>query len=205
MDTIVCFGDSNTFGFNPKNGSRFKEEQRWSGIIKRTLNGKFNVIEAGCNNRTCFSINPESDELTGIKIINKYLPTNANYLILALGINDLQKFYNTDENKIKNGLQEIINIAKKINTNIQIIIIAPSKIKENIFNTFFATMFNKKSVELSMTIQDIYEEVSTENGCAYINLDKIVQTSDLDGLHYEENEHKKIAETILDRYFKIFI
>ena len=60
MVEIVCFGDSNTFGFNPKNGKRYDENTRWSGILKRKLKDKFNVIEAGCNNRTCYSINKEN-------------------------------------------------------------------------------------------------------------------------------------------------
>ena len=50
MKKILCFGDSNVYGFNPQNGSRYKEFERWSSLIK---NNGYEIIEAGCNNRTC--------------------------------------------------------------------------------------------------------------------------------------------------------
>ena len=34
MKKILCYGDSNTFGFNPENGKRFDNLTRWSGILK---------------------------------------------------------------------------------------------------------------------------------------------------------------------------
>lgn len=37
MKKILCYGDSNTFGYNPANGLRFDENNRWSGILKSTL------------------------------------------------------------------------------------------------------------------------------------------------------------------------
>lgn len=205
MDTIVCFGDSNTYGFNPKDGSRFSTEKRWSGILKEKLKNHFKVIEAGCNNRTCYSTNPESEELTGFKALPKYINKETKYLILAVGLNDLQKFYSSSENEITDGLNNLINIAKKINKDVDILILAPSRIKENILNSYFSTLFDKNAIEKSKIMNKIYQDVAKENNCFCINLDEIAETSDIDGLHYLEEGHKKIAQTIFDRYFKIFI
>ena len=39
MKKIICYGDSNTFGYNPKDGSRFDENIRWtSDLIFTKLN-----------------------------------------------------------------------------------------------------------------------------------------------------------------------
>ena len=73
MKTVLCFGDSNTFGYNPVDGTRYPESIRWSGILKQNLKEEYNVIEAGCNNRTCFIDNPDGIEQTGYKILSKYL------------------------------------------------------------------------------------------------------------------------------------
>ena len=35
MKTIVCYGDSNTYGYNPENGFRYEYEERWTTIYKR--------------------------------------------------------------------------------------------------------------------------------------------------------------------------
>ena len=202
MVEIVCFGDSNTFGFNPKNGKRYDENTRWSGILKRKLKDKFNVIEAGCNNRTCYSINKENDELTGFKALPKYLKPTTKYVILSVGLNDLQKFYSSTDDEIKKGIVTLIEIARKISPEIKIIILAPSRIKENILKSYFAILFDKQSIEKSIKMNKIYIEVAKENNCEIINLDTEVEASEIDGLHYLEEEHNKIAEIIINKCFK---
>ena len=202
MVEIVCFGDSNTFGFNPRNGKRYDENTRWSGILSCKLKDKFKVIEAGCNNRTCYSINPESDELTGFRALPKYLKPTTSYLILAVGLNDLQKYYSSNDYEIKEGIINLIEISRKISPQIKIIILAPSKIKINILNSYFAILFDEKSIEKSIKMNEIYRKVAQENNCELINLDNEVETSEIDGLHYLEEEHKKIAEIIINTCFK---
>ena len=202
MAEIVCFGDSNTFGFNPRNGKRYDENTRWSGILKQKLKDKFSVIEAGCNNRTCYSINPDSNELTGFKAITKYLKPTTNYLILAIGLNDLQKFYSSTDKEIKEGITNLINIARKIAPEIEVVILAPSRIKKNILNSYFSALFNEEAIEKSIKMNKIYLDIAKENNCKIINLDEEVETSDIDGLHYLEDEHKKIAELIINTCFK---
>ena len=44
MKKILCYGDSNTFGFNPKNGGRYDKTTRWSGILSDLLKEKYEVI-----------------------------------------------------------------------------------------------------------------------------------------------------------------
>jgi hypothetical protein len=35
MKTIMCYGDSLTWGYDPRNGSRFPFDQRWPGVLER--------------------------------------------------------------------------------------------------------------------------------------------------------------------------
>lgn len=37
MKTIVCYGDSNTYGYNPENGFRYEYEERWTTILQKEL------------------------------------------------------------------------------------------------------------------------------------------------------------------------
>ena len=45
MKNILCFGDSNTFGFNPENGSRYDKNTRWTGILQFLCKDNFHIIE----------------------------------------------------------------------------------------------------------------------------------------------------------------
>ena len=87
------------FGFNPLNSMRYTEDERWCSVLQKLLGDKFCIIEAGCNNRTAFSNNPNGIEQTGYKILPSYLSDNISLVVLAVGINDLQKQYHVTENQ----------------------------------------------------------------------------------------------------------
>lgn len=52
MTTILCYGDSNTYGYNPVNGLRYPKGVRWTGVLQKMLGEEYEVIEEGCNGRT---------------------------------------------------------------------------------------------------------------------------------------------------------
>ena len=49
MTTILCYGDSNTYGYNPVNGLRYPKDVRWTGVLQKMLGEEYVVIEEGCN------------------------------------------------------------------------------------------------------------------------------------------------------------
>lgn len=59
MKKIVCYGDSNTFGYNPKDGSRYNENTRWASVLQNILGNEYEVINEGMCNRTRFVNNPD--------------------------------------------------------------------------------------------------------------------------------------------------
>ena len=44
---IICFGDSNTHGYNSKTGGRFSEEERWPCLLNKYLGENYIVAEEG--------------------------------------------------------------------------------------------------------------------------------------------------------------
>ena len=54
MKKILCYGDSNTFGFNPKDGSMFDDKTRWTAVLKENLGSDYEIIEEGACDRTGF-------------------------------------------------------------------------------------------------------------------------------------------------------
>lgn len=193
---ILCFGDSNTFGFNPEDGSRYSQDVRWSGILKNNLGDKAKVVEAGCNNRTCIADNPSGELYIGYKIFPKLLKEDFTHIIIGVGINDLQKIYDISLQELENGLESLIIEAKEKLPNVKIILLSPSEIKDSILNSGFNVLFDETSISKSKGIVKIYKNLADRYGCL-LDLNKIVEVSDIDGLHYFSEEHKKIAESIL--------
>lgn len=53
---IVCFGDSNTWGYNAESGGRFEDDQRWTQVMAAALGQDYLVAEEGvCGRTTVFS------------------------------------------------------------------------------------------------------------------------------------------------------
>ena len=40
MKTILCYGDSNTYGYDPKTGLRYPRTIRWPGHLQEILDDK---------------------------------------------------------------------------------------------------------------------------------------------------------------------
>ena len=79
MKKILCFGDSNTFGFNPETGGRFDKNSRWSGILSQIFADNYEVIEDGMNNRTGFFRNPEGLKQSGGEYLQVSLENHKDF------------------------------------------------------------------------------------------------------------------------------
>lgn len=198
MKKIICFGDSNTFGFNPKDGSRYDSDARWTSLLAKNLGDGFEIIEEGCNNRTGFFQNPDGHMQSGQRYLPECLKKHKNFdiIIVALGTNDLQKKFMIDESIAKDGLKNLITIIREFNKNASIIVIPPIVLCENILEGYFSCQFDEESIKASCWIQKTYEMFVKDSNCKLLDLNKYVKPSDIDGLHFDKESHKIIAEKI---------
>ena len=80
MTDVLCFGDSNTWGYNPKDGSRFSWEIRWTGRLQKELQGDgIRVLEEGLCGRTTIFEDPlrqgrRGTELFPVPVSYTHLP-----------------------------------------------------------------------------------------------------------------------------------
>ena len=92
MFRIVCFGDSNTWGYNPKTGERFDENTRWTALLQKQLGQEYQVVECGINGRTTSFDDNFRDYQNGRKGLGYSLMESKpiDLLIISLGTNDLK-------------------------------------------------------------------------------------------------------------------
>lgn len=198
MKNILCYGDSNTYGFNPVDYSRYGENTRWTAILQQNLGTEYKVINEGMPNRTGFVDNPEGILYSS----QKHFPAkllkidSLHILVLAIGTNDLMFQYNITFETVEKGLNNLIKTAKEKTKNI--IIIPPTILNENILNGYFGSMFDKISIAKSKEIGKVYRKISNENQCIYFDINELVMPSIVDGLHYNENSHKIIADKLTE-------
>ena len=87
---ILCFGDSNTHGYNSKTGGRFTVEERWTKLLQRKLGDDYYVIEEGLSGRTTSFDDPVFEGLSGLNAIYPCMMTHEplDLVIIMLGTND---------------------------------------------------------------------------------------------------------------------
>lgn len=52
MTRILCFGDSNTYGYKPDGTGRFGRDSRWTGILSGKLGNGYDILEEDLCGRT---------------------------------------------------------------------------------------------------------------------------------------------------------
>ena len=202
MKKIICYGDSNTFGFNPKDGSRFDENTRWPAILQKNTETEYEVINEGMCDRTGFVNNPKGFLFSAQKHFPKLIlkSEDIDLLIIWLGTNDLQFQYDISIGAIEKGLENLIKLAQPKAKNI--IIIPPVVLSEKVLEGFFNFQFDQTSIIKSRKIGRIYRQITNAYHCNYFDINKFTTPSDLDGLHYDKKSHKIIAD-ILTEYCKM--
>ena len=92
MRTLVCFGDSNTWGYVPgSDGERFPREVRWPVRLGATLGADWEVIAEGLNGRTATFERPDSEGRNGLPYLLPCLLSHApvDVVVIFLGTNDV--------------------------------------------------------------------------------------------------------------------
>src|SRR5919197_920349 len=95
MRTVLCFGDSNTWGFDPETQQRFPRDVRWPGRLQGMLGEAWHVVEEGLNGRTTTLDSPISPGKNGLDYLVPCLESHAplDAVVLYLGTNDLADRY----------------------------------------------------------------------------------------------------------------
>ncbi len=204
MKKILCFGDSNTYGYIPNNGARYDKNTRWTGVLSLLSHGKFEIIEDGCNNRTAFAANPAGKIFTGHEILPELLTDDFDAVVLAIGINDTQFLYNLSSIEIASGVEKLINIVKVKSPQAKIILVAPSILTDYVLNGNFACLFDRTSIEKSRQLPLLYKKIAEKQNIEFLDLNSVAKTSSLDGLHYAPEQHLKIAQAIFTILSELF-
>ena len=111
---IVCFGDSNTWGYNAKTLERFPEGIRWTSILAEFLGEEFQVVEEGLSGRTAVVDDPLFEGLNGLAYIHPCLMSHAplELVIIMLGTNDTKERFHLTSYNIAQGIARLSYKAK---------------------------------------------------------------------------------------------
>lgn len=201
MKTVVCFGDSNTWGADPEApDGRIPYEERWTGILQELLGGEYLVCEEGLNGRTTAFDDPIEPFRNGAAFIECCMLTHkpVDLLLVMLGTNDLKKHLNQTAFSSSKGLELIVQRAQKqeYGANSQpprILILSPVHVAPNIENTWLGSYIDNNGRETGLQLAGWYKKIAHIYKCDFIDASKYAAASPIDALHMGRGSHRKLA------------
>ena len=191
MKKIVCFGDSNTWGFDPRLGSsnRYPADARWTGILNASPD--YAVRNYGING----AVIPKEE--WAFRSLSSELGANpdAAYLTMMFGTNDILTSGNPAAEEIAARMEQclirFLPIREARAPQAEFIFLSPPKIRLN--GGFFELSASLASEKLSF----LYHELAKKYGLRYADAAGWELPLAYDGIHLAEEGHRVFAEKIL--------
>jgi lysophospholipase L1-like esterase len=195
---VLCYGDSNTWGYMPAIGKRYPANIRWTGLLQEKLGSDFEIIEEGTNSRTTDFDDPKHIGKSGLQYLRPCLETHdpIDLIILMLGTNDLKERFAREPERVAKGIQKLLDAIKFFSveeeTNLpEILLVCPPIIDESVRGV---EEKYKDGEAKSRKLPEFYKALASKNNCFYINLQEYVAPSKKDGYHLEQESHQKLAD-----------
>ncbi|SDB20006.1 GDSL-type esterase/lipase family protein [Eubacterium oxidoreducens] len=203
MKNILCYGDSNTYGYNPLNGMRFSKKTRWTALLQSNLQDFCDLIEEGCNGRTTVFSDPKEPWKNGYDYLRPCLNSHKplDMVIFMLGTNDLKKQFNATAIDVARGMEKLVEETISFTKEKQgyvpkIILMAPPIIGTGIKTSAFNYSFDESAIERSKELPALYEQIAEQYGCIFVNAAAYVRSSRQDSVHMMPSEHEILANKL---------
>ena len=172
---IICFGDSNTYGYDPRSylGGRYDPDSRWVDIL--AVETGWSVCNMGQNGREIPSAAPA-------------FPADTDLLIVMLGTNDLLQGRSPDQaaERLERFLSGIPLDRSKI------LVIAPPPVKRG------AWVPGQQLIDDSHTFAQLCQTLAEQLGIRFADAGKWDILLAYDGVHFTEQGHRTFAAGLLE-------
>ena len=202
--SVLCYGDSNTYGYDPSTGGRYPYDKRWTTILDGMLGDRYEVIPEGLNGRTTAYDRPGASWKNGISSFTACLGTHkpVDYIIIMLGTNDCNASLGLSAQQIADGMETLVRIVEREAPGLQgyvpeVIVTAPAAIQGDIGQSPFAFELTSESVQKSADIAPLYSEIAKRHGARFADASSGIEVSS-DCEHLSEEGHRQIAELLRD-------
>lgn len=201
VKSVLCYGDSNTWGYNPATGARHAYEDRWPTVAGNALGPAYRLIPEGLNGRTTVledTIEPWRNGLTYLRpCLISHKPLDG--VVIMLGTNDTKARFSLPPRDIATGMRQLIRAVQTSETGPEdgvprVGIVAPAQVREE---TSFGETFSGAR-RSSLGLADEYRGVAEELGAAFLDAAALVECPMPDGIHLSAEGQRTLGTAIAD-------
>jgi len=172
--------------------------------LQHVLGGGFVVVEEGLNSRTTVLDDPTKPFKNGKDYLVPCLDSHAplDIVILMLGTNDLKHRFGMSAFDIGANVATLLGLIKQSTSSSaggapQVLLLAPPPVGKLtvVGSTNFPEIF-RGAEEKSKMLGQTYRKFAQEAGVAFLDTSEVIVSSDVDGIHFEAEEHRKLGEAV---------
>ena len=204
---ILCFGDSNTWGYNGVNKERFEEDIRWTGRLQSLLGEGYTVIEEGHNGRTTVWDDPVENRLAGLTYLWPCMESHSPFdlIVIMLGTNDTKTYFSMTAQNIADAAGRLVRIVQSSDFGRghqapQVLLVSPILIANNEVLDY---MFGEQAAVKSRGFAEAFRRIADENNCYYMDASLYAKPGDADGLHMDAESHESLAAAMYEKILSI--
>jgi lysophospholipase L1-like esterase len=199
MGAMLCYGDSNTWGYRPDGSGRFARKERWPGLVQAAVGDSVNVIEEGLSGRTSAYDHPLIPHMNGLSYLPVALATHAplDAVVLFLGTNDLFLPGRFGADEAARGVAALVECVRASGCGPQgsqpaaLVLVPPPFGPLGAFE-----IESPEGVEESARFSESFARFAQRDSFSMVDLRGVAVPSDLDGVHFEVASHRLIAAAV---------
>ena len=215
MKNILCFGDSNTWGFIPESiiesfPRRHPHDVRWTGVLARELGEGFKVIEEGQNGRTTVHDDPFALVRNAKAVLPAILESHKplDLVVLMLGTNDLKNVFGVSPSEIAVGVKVLAQTILTSDAGLsakppRLLLMCPPTVGPLSHLPDLEAKLTD-ALNRSQQLPKHYEAVAAALGCAYLNTQEIIAPSPVDGIHLDAAAHQTLGQAVAAKIKALF-
>ena len=202
--SVMCYGDSNTYAYDPYTSGRYPYGKRWTTLLAEKLGGRYEVIPEGLNGRTTAFDRMEEAWKNGISSLTACFGTHkpVEHIVIMLGTNDCIVPLGLSSEEIARGMEALVELVEEYAPQLQgfmpqITVVAPLAIKGDYLNSPFAYDLSPETMQKSLDIAPLYKDIAERHRCLFADATECVEVS-FDCMHLTEKGHEQMAELIYE-------
>ncbi len=201
MKTVLCYGESITWGSNAETGGRHAHADLWPTVLQNALGSQVRVVAEGLRGRTTAYDEHLADcDRNGARILPTILHSHdpIDLVILFLGANDMKPAICGTAFGAVQGMERLVELVRHHAWSFdaaegpEVLIVSPPPLCETA-NTAFAAMF-AGGAEQSAMLATLYADLADERGCGFFDAGSVAETTPLDGLHLDARNTRAIGK-----------
>jgi len=214
---ILIFGDSNSWGWTPRNDQeptvRLAKNVRWPGVLAGKLGPGYEIIEEALSARTTNLDDAEEDlpseylrgaTLNGAKVLPALLASHLplDLVVIMLGTNDLKARFNRTPGEVAQAAISLVHIIRDCEGGVstvypspKVLLLAPPPLGVTFHNPDMWVRGREKSLMLG----SVLKRAAISANIPVFDTSEVVATDGPDGVHLTADAHQKLGLAVAEK------